>query len=85
MRTIVDVIKEEICDGEDIRFYEGYSGRGMFGRKCIGVVCYDPLRTIVNICDAVRNEGYDDCSDLEDIRMDSMGYDSIVYFPSIEG
>lgn len=85
MRTIVDIIKEEICDGGDIRFYDGYSGRGMHGKRCIGVVCYNPLKTLVDICDAVRTEGYEDCSVLEDACMDSMGTDYIVYFPSIEG
>lgn len=39
---------EEFCDGrQDCRFYPDYSGRGMFGRRCVGIVAsgnrYDVL------------------------------------------
>jgi hypothetical protein len=77
---------QNFCDdyGFDPRF--DYSGRCMYNKKCFGVVCSDPLETIELLCDYIR-DNYEDCDSARDIlgspRMDSMGLDQILYFPSL--
>lgn len=52
---------------------EGYSGRGMFGSTCYGIVCSD-----VNECIAQAGK-----FGIIGAKRDSMGMDYIVYFPDI--
>ncbi|MFJ5532483.1 hypothetical protein [Streptomyces sp. NPDC093261] len=64
--------------------YEGYSGRGMFGEKCFGIVgnMTTFARFIVGIA-AQDYEGAEMAQLLADaVSSDNMGYDSIYYFPS---
>jgi len=82
----------EICEafegaGYDVR---EYSGRGMYGKKCLGVVCGNPL---VAYCDAIQefanmNEDASEVSEFIDTlghaQMDSMGLSSILYFPHVQ-
>jgi hypothetical protein len=49
-----------------------YSGRGMFGRTCWGIVCDDPNDVIVDV-------------GLKGAHTDSMGTSTIVYWPNITG
>ena len=76
----------EAC-GYDVR---PYSGRGMYGQKCLGVECENPAECVL---DAVRKAGEHlktgaDVSELIDtlgcMRWDSMGLGSIIYFPDVE-
>lgn len=56
------------------KVYEHYSGRGMFGDDCMGVICSDINKCLLqagNLC-------------LKNVRTDNMGLDYIVYFPSIK-
>ncbi len=58
------------------RVYYGYSGRGMFGRECIGITIGrgDENRTR----DAAKKRGISGC-----MSTDSMGRDVIAYWPTI--
>lgn len=53
-----------------------YSGRGMFGRKCMGIVTSDPEGLIVAMKRRKR--------ELRSPGCDNMGLDCIVYWPDIE-
>jgi hypothetical protein len=76
-----------------------YSGRGMYGAECIGFVTDKPLRIGYAIAAVFGvDDGTIDCEVDEDrcqvgeklmdaATTDSMGYDTIVYFPgfTVEG
>lgn len=36
--TVEEAIRNYVDENDQYELYEGYSGRGMFGRKCLGVV-----------------------------------------------
>jgi hypothetical protein len=72
---------------------EGYSGRGMFGKKTTAIVCKSIMSVMAAVaCEIVERLGYSNDTDdeavdlhemLEDIRhfqMDSMGRDSVVIY-----
>ena len=71
-----------------------YSGRGMFGRKCVGLTCPDVNTAIADLFEAVFDASgdHDECMDIhtalcEVIRKsasDSMGLDKVLYFKSVE-
>ena len=76
-----------------------YSGRCMYGRNCLGITCGSPSLVVMRLCEAaaeLTDREEDDAGDPEDqvfrvsevirddIREDSMGQDSIVYFPRLE-
>lgn len=66
----IEEIAERVC-GE---VYRGYSGRGMFGKKCLGVVCGDATA-------AIEEAG---SLGLRGSRMDNMGRQYIVYWPHLK-
>jgi len=70
----IEVI-EEVANfvGGDVR--TGYSGRGMFGNTCYGIVC-DNVMTCIEEA-AARG--------LRGAKTDSMGRQSIVYWPKVKG
>lgn len=53
------------------RLYTDYSGRGMFGQTCLGIVCDDPSDTIAD-------------AGVHGARQDSLGRSTIVYWPHIK-
>ena len=77
---------EDFCNEHGYDLREDYSGRGMMGDGCIGFVTSDNGFTVaMNLVDSLKDED----NELLDIfknagsRTDSMGYDGIIYFPSI--
>ncbi|MCI8363928.1 MAG: hypothetical protein HFG34_03115 [Eubacterium sp.] len=61
-----------------------YSGRGMFGRECIGIVCQDALSMMVDLTEYISTFDVININQkLGRICSDSMGMDTIVYFPDI--
>lgn len=80
--------------GHDCR---SYSGRGMYGKYCLGVVVSNIGEFFSNVADmlvqracedgenhgTVANEVDDAVSALRRMKTDSMGRDMIVYFPGI--
>jgi len=74
----------------DCEVIADYSGRGMFGSRCVAVTCSRPERLIAEVfLDLAENEtSYDvmiqAAKILKDGRIDSMGRESVVYWPSMK-
>lgn len=82
MERITSLIKEFCESNEECRYHQGYSGRGMFGRQCIGIVVEgDVFKQIVRLCDFLHENGIDSAEDaLGTICIDSFGMGKIIYF-----
>lgn len=74
---------------------EAYTGRAMYGKRCLGVVCDDPSNLVFDIisnfviaASGDKSEIVDQivelCSSLRGFRVDNMGHMKIVYWPGIE-
>lgn len=78
LEMLADIAVEADCS-----FRSHYSGRGMYGASCPGVVVgslRDAFRFMADVRD--RDEGlFDDL--LDGLSMDSMGFSTIVYFSSV--
>lgn len=71
-----------------------YSGRGMMGRSCLGVICDVESTMLLRVIQAAigqlsgDEEGFDKLQEvveaLENSSRDNMGMSMIVYWPSIE-
>lgn len=77
-------VVEELSCGQ---VYERYSGRGMYGRECPGVITNGTrvvalVAEIVGECDDEYRE--DLVEAFRRARTDSMGSDEIIYFPSVQ-
>lgn len=87
--TVEEAIKNFISENDQYELYEGYSGRGMFGRKCLGVVVkqgYSFMDFIINLTRYMDNYDVDDIDfKLEGATYDNLGLDTVVYFPNIGG
>jgi len=64
---------------EDLRF--DYSGRGQFGAQCFGLVGNDSqfLKFMIKFAELEPDLAW---ALTDQVRTDSMGYDSIYYFPN---
>ena len=86
----------DLHDGEDFLVRVNYSGRGMFGEECLGIVGSDTTTVIYKIMDAIMDEYCDEKDtqlalfhELAEMlsdgsEQDSMGQQCIVYFPYVE-
>lgn len=68
-----------------------YSGRGMYGKDCVGIVTDDSFGTVIlNIWEYCRNfhklnENVSDLiQSLKNNRQDNMGLESVYYFPRMK-
>ncbi len=88
--------KQIIAAFENADYYpRSYSGRAMYGDQCLGVVCKNVHDVIPKVINELTNELSDenymiDKSDIEEIcellegaKTDSMGLDSVIYWPGI--
>lgn len=86
---VAELIKS-FCEenSEQYSIYEGYSGRFMFGRRCVGIVVkhgYSYMDMLVKLTQYLdKNECEDEELELEGVSVDELGIDIIVYFPKIE-
>lgn len=67
-----EVLTELSADFGELR--SCYSGRGMFGDTCIGIVTSSPAELI----EAAANRG------VRGAKTDGMGLETIVYWPSVQ-
>lgn len=81
-----EVVERVIDDYEltDIRIRDSYSGRGMYGKECIGFVTPD-INLVVQLLLALSAEPYESgvtrlMEVADNMLTDSMGRDMIVYF-----
>lgn len=85
-KEIIEIM-EDFCKEYDIDFRDDYSGRGMFGRKCVGFVISkgtDLLSTLVELTEMLKDNGIEYVSHkLGAICQDSMGLYTIIYFPRL--
>jgi hypothetical protein len=74
--------------GEDTRI-RSYSGRGMYGKSCVGIVC-NSVGTIARLIAyatveaCTSDEGEDFADAVSGMHTDSMGSSIIFYWPSQE-
>lgn len=81
---LVGLVKT-FCEENEYSFSNGYSGRGMYGGKCISITTGDILLTLLELSDYLHNNGIESATDtLGSPCMDSMGMDKVVYFPDCE-
>lgn len=87
--NVIECIRK-FCDenSEKYSIYEGYSGRGMYGRRCLGIVVshgYSYMDMLVKLTQYLdKNECEDEELELEGVSVDELGLDIIIYFPKIE-
>jgi hypothetical protein len=78
-----------LCQSADLN-YRAYSGRGMYGKYCLGIIHSHPEEVITTLFsvalefDWTREELVDLCNMLESSRTDSMGLSTILYWPKLE-
>jgi len=80
----------ELIEAFNAAGYEprSYSGRGMYGVKCLAVTCENPANMIrrvikVSVAYETREHTIDLIEDLNNPQEDSMGTKSVVYWPGI--
>ena len=87
--TVEEAIRKYVDENEQYSIYENYSGRGMFGRTCLGVIVQEHdsfMEFLMNLTRYMDANGVEDTNfSLEGVAYDNLGLDTIVYFPSIEG
>lgn len=78
-KKLVDAITES---GFEVR---SYSGRGMYGKNCVGALVGSD-QTLFGFGVAMALAFNDDAEELIGMRVerDSMGYDQVFYFPDVE-
>jgi hypothetical protein len=78
---------EIFCEENDIGFRKGYSGRGMYGKECIGFV-YSGNAFSIGL--KMAQEFADDremrevLGEMDSVSQDNMGRDMIIYFPYLQ-
>jgi hypothetical protein len=79
----------DLCNAAELN-YRPYSGRGMYGKQCLGITHNQPERVICTLfsvaleMDWEREDLQTLAEALQESRTDSMGRSAIVYFPDIE-
>lgn len=67
---------ETVAENNDWDFRPAYSGRGMYGNTCVGVVGENAVEIIETVASETGARG---------AKTDNMGLDMIVYWPHIQG
>ncbi len=97
-RYTFEEIKSRMEDSvgyDDASWREDYSGRGMYGRECPGITTDNPMQVVMAFAATLAimeaQEEYDTFPELENVtwdsfqvRTDSMGLSTIVYFPNMK-
>lgn len=75
----------EFSNNEGISLQTDYSGRGMYGKTCIGFVCDDPFSIGMKLAKMLIEKGENELFENMVSRnsMDNMGRSIIIYFPSV--
>ena len=74
MKTSIEII-EDVADAIGGEVYPDYSGRGMFGSTCYGIVFAGNTTRVIEEASARGLRG---------AKTDSMGKDCIVYWPHVK-
>lgn len=85
-QKIIEVM-EDYCKEREFDFRTDYSGRGMYGRKCVGFVVErgcNVLLAMVELTEMLVSNGVEFVSEnIGAIHQDSMGLGTIIYFPRL--
>lgn len=73
---------DEIAQGVQGTYRVAYSGRGMYGESCVGIVTNDLLELGAVIAESIEDEELRK-ELISNSRTDSMGYDTIVYWTRV--
>ena len=95
MSTIQELLKEFCKDSSEVSFRNDYSGRGMYGRRCVGITgresdCMAVIAEVITDCHNRCEFDEDfDFGKAVDILLrcqsrDSMGLDVIIYWPNLK-
>jgi hypothetical protein len=110
MESLQKMLSDACDDSGEVQFRNDYSGRAMYGRRCVGItgswkdcqavmasvtaaMAQDLFDTAINTDDSDReaNEAYDlndrvqeKINEIMSFTFDSMGLDTIIYWPSLE-
>lgn len=87
--SVEEAIRNYVDENAGYEIYENYSGRGMFGRTCLGVVVkqgYSFMDFLMKLTKYMDDNGIEDTDfSLNGVSYDALGLDTIVYFPNIGG
>lgn len=82
--ALADAVYRAELDEDAI--YADYSGRAMYGSKCLGIVTDRPSEAgvvVLELLDAKVIDGDDARSMLRGARTDSLGLSTITYWPAV--
>ena len=68
----------------EAELYKDYSGRGMYGDECIGIVCHDTDQMMYRLGWELSGTELGDILGNATTDHDSMGLREIVYFPRLQ-
>lgn len=81
---IANLIEAFCSETDGYDFYKNYSGRFMFGKQCVGIVCDDTSTVLVDLAQYLFEHGVSDVRNaLGNVCYDNLGLQVIVYFPSV--
>lgn len=79
----------DLAEQEDysVTLRNDYSGRGMFGRRCVGIIC--PRHLVMEAIDCLKQAQQETGVKLpvnlnRDFCKDNMGLDMIYYYPQLD-
>ncbi|MBO5031661.1 MAG: hypothetical protein J6D08_07220 [Lachnospiraceae bacterium] len=86
--TVANAIHQFVEQSRDeYSIYENYSGRYMFGKKCLGIVVRQGnsyMEMLMKLTKYLDDNSIEDAGlQLEGVSVDELGLDTVVYFPSI--
>lgn len=83
-RSIKHIIEDFCRHSDKYTYYANYSGKGMYGKECVGIVCSSPMNMMMDLTRFIEKTDYtDQYLLLQNPCVDEMGLDYIVYFPYI--
>lgn len=73
------------CNDCGCKCYENYSGRGMFGKQCVGIVTdRNMAEVMLELSDYLHECGIDNVKEeLGRACYDNLGRDMVIYFPNV--
>lgn len=81
--SAVSALISKYCDLYNYDFREDYTGRFMYGKLCVGIVCDNPCKAMLELGLFLHAYGVSDDTDFN-VKLDNMGKSYIVYFPDIQ-
>ena len=83
LNQLIDLFCER--NPEKYEAYPDYSGKFLFGKKCMGIVVkkdYSYMTMLIELTRFLDENDYEDQDlELENPAVDALGLDTIVYFP----